>query len=231
MPTPIFDLPLYGDGDTAELDVLLNGQSTALEAALVRMQRQFPQPVEGEQERDALFPSPVQGNAVFRLDLGYEERYFGVYNATSNPGGLVSAGWYPPSKMFQVQRANAQTLNAGWNFINSAWGGPAVNHLGSFASGGLTIARPGWYDITFGVHLSNATNPGAVQITKNSGAPDTANTLASDLINASTTALRTTTRALLASGDVIRGLVYTLTSNSLQAQPYGAHLSLELVNG
>ena len=35
MSTPIFNLPLYGDDDTAELDTLLNGQSTALEAALV----------------------------------------------------------------------------------------------------------------------------------------------------------------------------------------------------
>jgi len=34
MPTPLYGLPLYGDDDTAELDVLLNGQSTAIETAL-----------------------------------------------------------------------------------------------------------------------------------------------------------------------------------------------------
>lgn len=34
MPTPLYGLPLYGDDDTAELDALLNGQSTAIEAAL-----------------------------------------------------------------------------------------------------------------------------------------------------------------------------------------------------
>lgn len=34
MPTPLFGLPLYGDDDTAELDALLNGQSTSVEAAL-----------------------------------------------------------------------------------------------------------------------------------------------------------------------------------------------------
>lgn len=34
MPTPNFGLPLYGPSDTAKLDTLLNGQSTALDTAL-----------------------------------------------------------------------------------------------------------------------------------------------------------------------------------------------------
>lgn len=44
--------------------------------------------------RDALYPSPVQGNAVFRNDLGYEQVYYGLYNVSTNPGGLSVAGWY-----------------------------------------------------------------------------------------------------------------------------------------
>ena len=48
----------------------------------------------GTAVRDALLPSPVQGDAVFRNDLGYIERYYALYNVSTNPGGLSVAGWY-----------------------------------------------------------------------------------------------------------------------------------------
>lgn len=45
--------------------------------------------------RDAAFPSPVQGNTVFRTDLGYEQKYYAAYNATTNPDGTKGTpGWY-----------------------------------------------------------------------------------------------------------------------------------------
>lgn len=44
--------------------------------------------------RNALFPSPAQGNSVWRNDLGFEERYYAAYNASTNPGGRTPAGWY-----------------------------------------------------------------------------------------------------------------------------------------
>lgn len=44
--------------------------------------------------RDALFPSPVQGDAVWRNDLAIEQRWYGAYNARTNPGGRTTAGWY-----------------------------------------------------------------------------------------------------------------------------------------
>jgi hypothetical protein len=47
--------------------------------------------------RDALFPSPVAGNAVFRTDLGVAEIYYGLYNVSTNPGGRTPAGFYPVS--------------------------------------------------------------------------------------------------------------------------------------
>ena len=43
-------------------------------------------------ERDAMYPAPVQGDRVFRTDLGYEQVYFAAYSA-GNPGGMPSAGW------------------------------------------------------------------------------------------------------------------------------------------
>ena len=45
-------------------------------------------------KRDAKFPAPVQGNQVWRDDLGAVETYFGLYNASTNPGGRDTAGWY-----------------------------------------------------------------------------------------------------------------------------------------
>lgn len=53
-----------------------------------------PRTVASASARDALFPSPVQGNSVFRSDLGYEERYYAAYNSSTNPGGRTPAGWY-----------------------------------------------------------------------------------------------------------------------------------------
>ena len=44
--------------------------------------------------RDIVFPAPVQGDMVWRDDLGALETYYGLYNASTNPGGRTSAGWY-----------------------------------------------------------------------------------------------------------------------------------------
>lgn len=49
--------------------------------------------VTGTAQRNALFPAPAQGDRVHRLDLGYDQVYFALYNAGSNPGGMPSAGW------------------------------------------------------------------------------------------------------------------------------------------
>jgi hypothetical protein len=49
--------------------------------------------VSGTATRNALYPSPILGNTVFRSDLGYSETYYTAYG-TANPGGRASAGWY-----------------------------------------------------------------------------------------------------------------------------------------
>jgi hypothetical protein len=53
--------------------------------------------VAGTAERAALYPSPVMGNTVFRTDVGITEAYYSLYNASTNPGGAKTAGWYPTS--------------------------------------------------------------------------------------------------------------------------------------
>ena len=54
--------------------------------------------VASDAERSVAFPSPAQGDTVFRSDKGWNERYYALYNASSNPGGAVPAGWYPYSE-------------------------------------------------------------------------------------------------------------------------------------
>lgn len=45
-------------------------------------------------DRDAKFPNPQPGDGVYRTDLGYVQRYYGLWNATTNPNGKSPAGWY-----------------------------------------------------------------------------------------------------------------------------------------
>ena len=53
--------------------------------------------VNSQAERTTAFPNPVQGNSVFRNDLGIIERYYGLYNSSTNLGGRTPAGWYSGS--------------------------------------------------------------------------------------------------------------------------------------
>ena len=54
--------------------------------------------VAGTATRDALYPSPVAGNTVFRSDTGVAESYYSAYS-TAVPGGRDSAGWYATSRV------------------------------------------------------------------------------------------------------------------------------------
>lgn len=58
--------------------------------------------VANQAERDALYPNPIQGNTVFRQDYGRRETYFGLYNASTNPGGMAVAGWVVEGKDWVV---------------------------------------------------------------------------------------------------------------------------------
>jgi hypothetical protein len=71
--------------------------------------------------RDVLYPSPVQGNAVFRADLGYEEIYYGLYNSSTNVGGATPAGWYPMSRLLFVASAT-RSLVSGTSYTAGATG-------------------------------------------------------------------------------------------------------------
>lgn len=72
--------------------------------------RTQPVSVANEAKRDAKFPTPVQGNQVWREDLGATETYYALYNVSTNPGGRSAAGWYqePIGRVMQ-------TINASYN--------------------------------------------------------------------------------------------------------------------
>lgn len=62
-------------------------------------------------ERDALYPVPIQGNKVFRTDLGIYQTYFLPWNATTNVGGKGTvAAWVNENRVFiQATEPNAST--------------------------------------------------------------------------------------------------------------------------
>jgi len=54
--------------------------------------------VASQAARNSLFPTPVQGDAVWRTDTGIEQRYYTAYNSKTNPGGKTpssgTGGWF-----------------------------------------------------------------------------------------------------------------------------------------
>lgn len=174
--------------------------------------------VANQAARDALFPAPVQGNRVFRRDLGDEETYFQVYNATTNPGGASVAGWYPRNRIFYAGRTGTQTLSAGqWNQLNSALTQVRNDGIGTYSgAGGFVVTAPGTYEVSASAQLTTATAPMGVQITKNGGA-DSAFVIAGGLLEGSAqrggwTVSNTVT---MAAGDFFRVYVFTNVANSI----------------
>ncbi len=71
--------------------------------------------------RDALYSglaTVTQGDIVFRNDTGWTETYYGLYNVSTNPGGVSVAGWYPVAgnlpKAMVRRSTTAVTLSNAW---------------------------------------------------------------------------------------------------------------------
>ncbi|AHL18478.1 hypothetical protein ISF9_008 [Microbacterium phage vB_MoxS-ISF9] len=74
--------------------------------------------VNSDAARTAAYPNPVQGDRVWRSDKGWEEAYFGLYNASTNPSGSAQAGWYPVAGVLPyggARNSASQTLTANQN--------------------------------------------------------------------------------------------------------------------
>lgn len=68
--------------------------------------------VDSQAARDELYPNPVQGNTVFRSDLGSRQTYYAAYNGTTNPNGRTPAGWKDEQRIF-VQANEPSVANGG----------------------------------------------------------------------------------------------------------------------
>lgn len=148
---------------------------------------------------------------VRRPDLGWTEQYFAEYDATTNPRGLRTAGWYPVSgalPAFLTYKKGTQAAASGtWAVMDGVFGGaspaPELSRgFTSFSSGALTVAYAGYYDIRTGYQVSGAANNRGTQVTKNSVTADTANTVIKNELQALTGSA--SGLVLLAKGDVIR---------------------------
>lgn len=175
--TSPWNIPLFDDSmPVAPLQSLFNGQSSALNAALSSLNTGFKTqaatPVASVGERAVIFPAPVQGNAVYRTDLGYEERYFATYDSNSNVAGATPAGWYPLAnagpyyygqKTIDQQLPNGQGAQITFN-NNNALG------MSATTGGNVTVPITGWYRVTasLGGFSSGAGNNRWLYVTKNS---------------------------------------------------------------
>jgi hypothetical protein len=88
---------------TAAMATSISEQIARLQAAGV---------VSSEEERDEVYPIPVQGNSVFRSDLGAKQTYYELWNATTNPGGKPTAGWVTENRIFVQELEPNATNNA-----------------------------------------------------------------------------------------------------------------------
>lgn len=198
-------------GDPYALTVDLAATADTVQDALNNLPTRFPASVASAAERNALFPSPVQGSRVFRSDLGYAETYLAVYNASTNPGGASASGWYPSRRMFFANRTGTQSLAANWNTLGSAITQTRNDGLGTFASNGIfTVTAGGTYIISASVYLANPVTPSAVQILRNSSTPDSSAVLAAGIIDGASSrgGFRAENTVTLNPGDAIRVMVY-----------------------
>lgn len=103
----------YNDGNSSQwvevkansaLEANLTPRIATVESRATTLESGATRTVSSASARDLLFPTPVQGNTVWRSDKGWEERYFALYNSSSNVGGATPAGWYPVSGALPTAR-------------------------------------------------------------------------------------------------------------------------------
>jgi hypothetical protein len=89
---------------------------SAVEARIPRLEQVTAIRVLSQAQRDALFPSPTQGNAVFRADLGYEQQYFEAFDPVEVPDGTTGTpGWYKKINPLEIvpAKTGAYTVASG----------------------------------------------------------------------------------------------------------------------
>lgn len=119
--------------------------------------KSLPPVVANANERDAKFMTPTQGLQVWRDDLGAAQTYFGLYNASTNPGGRDSAGWYTDTRAMGLVPIKPGS-------VVIATGSGSANSLGVVSFSGATaislnnVFSPAYknYKVVFEISASTA---------------------------------------------------------------------------
>lgn len=151
MPTAVFNLPIYTGTDTAALDTLLNGQSNALETALLANVWRF---TGLDAARTTLTaPRLKEGIEWYSTDTNTEWVYdgtrwllkFGVESFTWSRANVDNTPQYP-----QLVDDAANTTDSGLASFQR------VSGADPDGVGGVKIAYPGNYHISVGLSLAAA---------------------------------------------------------------------------
>lgn len=181
-------------------------------------------------DRNTAIPSPVQGWKTFITGIGYAEQYYAAYNATTNPGGAATAGWYPaPGEQVGgalVRNAVATAANSGtYTNLLSAWdAGPSVGvaTVGG-TTGTITIEHTGMYLVNAQLFWASGAGDSYryLWVTKNTTGivtPPVANAVVESLVTPSFSYLAqnvATGIVKLTAGDVLRILVLQNSGSAL----------------
>lgn len=149
----------------------LSQMAADIEAALVAAQIPPVQPMSivvaaSDGARDAYWGVPAsaaerltlqnKGATTVRPDKGWEERYFAIYNATTNPSGRAVSGWYPIAQPLSFQYRspaavpnNSPTKLAALAVYPSGAAAPLAANIFTPSAGGLVVRNPGIYSFLF----------------------------------------------------------------------------------
>lgn len=106
--------------------------------------------------RDALLPSPIQGDRVIRDDLGWEEAYYAAYNATTNPGGITPAGWYPVDGRLPSAFGYKAAVQSVAAESNITWSSTKLHGGFKMAAEGFVVPYAGDYLLSGALRLAGA---------------------------------------------------------------------------
>lgn len=105
--------------------------------------RRTPLTVANNVVRDGIFQTPTQGQQVWRNDLGAVETYYGLYNASTNPGGRDASGWYTDDRAGGLVPISPTT-------VTIASGSGSANSLGKVTfTGATSLSLDGVFSANF----------------------------------------------------------------------------------
>lgn len=202
----------YGEDDSnPTFSALLNRLASSVSTVFTEYKTASPRTVANVAARNAMFPTPVQGNAVFRTDVGYEERYYGLYNASTNPGGVSVAGWYPVSgnlpKALARRSTTAVTLSTSWvdRSATTNWTTLFTNNVASYANGWI-VPVTGFYEVSIAIAASDTVGVAVAPNTAPTGQTATGVFLSSvgGAVAFATGSVRAKSVVRLTAGDVLK---------------------------